>query len=808
VVLVVALGVFTAAGVVVDGQLKKRDHPGLRVFMGQVLRNYPASFQVEPMVVEMKVDEAELAQLQRVVEEARERGVILPEGNEPVNAVFTGPEGSFKAKVRIKGKLTDHVKGDKWSFRVVARKDDGFLGMRRFSLQHPGTRNYLTDWLFHRMMAGEDVIALRYGFIRLVFNGEDLGVYAYEEHFGPELLEHRGRTKGPLFRFDPALFWKHRLNMMERMRYEEAFAAYQAAAIDAFGSSDLEKDEVFREQFSEAVALMDAFRRGERSASQVFDVDRIARRHAMLDLVGGHHSMDWSDVKFYYDPILKRVEPVSYESFSGMPLERLAGSGRWVGAQRPSQDLHDAYFNDEALFRAYVHHLERYSDKHFLDSVFSALSPALDSAAATIYREFPYKELDRALYYRNQNVIRRLLDVPKPFHAFHGEMVDGRLSVTVLPIEHLPMEVHGLMLEDGTLVQPDSLRIIPVRRNGNVGAPLILRFTQPSGKVLPPPGKARLVTSVLGAKARKEVEVFAQGYRTTVPNSASTVAPALPHGNPAFVIDETTRSITLVPGAWTLTVDVSIPAGYTVHAVAPLSVTLAPNVRFVSRSPLNVQGSEETPVIIQGMPGNGGLWLLGTGKRSSLAHVRLVQVRVVLQEVELSLDHVAVQVDGPGSVLDAVRSQVDGVDVDIVGGSDAVVVQSGALRLSSSRISGCSDDALVIRGGQLALKGCELLAPRGASLRCGTYASALVEGGALTGAKRAVHVWEGASLQLHDVNITGREVGIEVEDAEGRYGPSHVEVRGGTRTAVTPLLTGQGNKVTLNGSAVVGERTR
>jgi len=45
-------------------------------------------------------------------------------------------------------------------------------------------------------MAGEGIVALRYGFIQLRFNDKDLGVYAYEEHFGPELLEHNGRAEG------------------------------------------------------------------------------------------------------------------------------------------------------------------------------------------------------------------------------------------------------------------------------------------------------------------------------------------------------------------------------------------------------------------------------------------------------------------------------------------------------------------------------------------------------------------------------------------------------------------------------------
>ncbi|MEZ4756836.1 MAG: CotH kinase family protein [Flavobacteriales bacterium] len=791
-----------AGGVLGDRLLKQRDHPGLGTFLRQLARNYPASFAQEPMVLELRVEESELAQLQRVVEEARERGVILPEGNEPVNAVLTGPDGTFKAKVRIKGKLTDHVKGSKWSFRVIARKDDGFLGMRRFSLQHPGTRNYLTDWLFHRMMAGEGVIALRYGFIRLHFNGEDLGVYAYEEHFGPELLEHNGRSKGPLFRFDPALFWQHRLNMMERMRYEEAFAAYQAAAVDAFGSSDLEKDATFRAQFEEAVALMDAFRRGERYASEVFDVDRIARRHAMLDLIGGHHSMDWSDVKFYYDPVLQRVEPVSYESFSGLPLQRLAGSGRWIGARRSSQDLHDAYFNDEALFRAYVHHLERYADKRFLDSVFTALAPALDSASATLYREFPYKELDRGLYYRNQQVIHRLLDVPKPFHAFHEGEQDGQLRITVLPIEHLPMEVHGLVLDDGTLLPPDSLRIIPIRRSGQVGAPCELRFTAPPGKALPSAGKAQLLAGVLGATARKEVEVFAQAYLDSVPNGAGTLPPQLPADLPFITVDEEARTITLLPGVWTIGSDISLPSGYRVVAAGPLKLTLARGVRFVSRSPLDLRGSVEAPVQWSAEPGAGGLYLLDTRGRSTWEHVQLRGVPVVLQEAEVGMTHVRSEGVDREPAMRLVRARLDARDLDVVGGSDAMVAQSAQLVLERSRISGAQDDALVVRGGTLSMKGSDLLAKNGAALRCGIYATATVNGGSLTGAKRALQLWEGASVELEGVQLNAREMAVELEPAKGRYGPSRAVVKGGSLKAATPVHNGAGNKATVDGTPI------
>ncbi len=510
------LALLLVGGWSADRALKARKHPGLGTFVRQVFTNYPASFAVEPLLLSISIDEEDMLILQGAVEEARARGVILPEGRPYVPAKLESEGNAFKAKLRIKGKMTDHVKGSKWSFRVIAKKDGSFLGMRRFSLQHPGTRNYISEWLAHQLMAGEGIIALRYGFIRVELNGEDLGIYAYEEHFGPELLQNNGRVEGPLFRFDPSLYWEHRLNEMRGERFEEAYASYQAAALDAFDSGALAKDTLARKRFEEAASLMEGFRRAGLKPSEVFDAERIARRHALLDLVGGYRSMDWSDVKFYYDPERRRIEPIAYESFSAFPITKLVGSGRWVGWTGPEQDLHDAYFNDEQVFRAYVHCLERISRTAYLDSVFQVLGPSLDTVSASVYREFPWKELDRSLLYRNQQVIRTLLDVPKGFHAYRQELRGDTLVLDLVPIESLPMEVHGLLTTDGSVIPPLGPTIVPIRRSGRPGDPVRVQFLVGGNSELPKVKDQRIRYSVLGASRTKEVEVFPYAFGITV----------------------------------------------------------------------------------------------------------------------------------------------------------------------------------------------------------------------------------------------------------------------------------------------------
>ena len=62
--------------------------------------------------------------------------------------------------------------------------------MKIFSIQHPRTRNYIYEWIFHQALKREGILSLRYKFINVTLNGQDLGVYALEEHFDKRLIEY------------------------------------------------------------------------------------------------------------------------------------------------------------------------------------------------------------------------------------------------------------------------------------------------------------------------------------------------------------------------------------------------------------------------------------------------------------------------------------------------------------------------------------------------------------------------------------------------------------------------------------------
>lgn len=774
-----------------DRQLKAHAHPGLRTFIGQWWNNYPKSFAADPPVVSITVDEKGMEQLYAVVERAREVGVIEQEGNDYVEGEFSvampaGQEGSgdFKGKLRIKGKMTDHVEGKKWSFRVVAKKSGGFLGMKRFSLQHPGTRNYLTDWLYHQWMKGEGIIALRYGFCRVALNGEDLGVYAYEEHFGPELLEHNNRMEGPIVRFDPGLFWLHRTQGLDgSAKVDDAYGAYQAAHLDAFGTGDLAEDAVQQRYFEQAIALMDGFRRGQLKASDVFDVDRTGRRLAMIDLVGGHHSMDWSDVKFYFDPIRQRLEPISYESFSAYPTEQLAGAFKATGPFNESDEMHTALFKDPAIMAAYVHHLERYSTKTWLDSAFAAVAGALDTASATLYGEFPYKELDRGVYYANQRAIRTLLDTPKGFHAYDNGTRGDTVRVACVPIESLPMVVDSAVLANGRRIAPVTPTLLYCRTAGKAGVPVEVRFLAQGDSI------ARIVYHFVGASVRRSLDVFPFVLSVSSAQDDLLVNRSPNPGDfPFLAVDDASRTITIKPGVWVVERTMILPEGYRCVARSPLKLDIVKGAEIISYSSLDWQGQEDAYIEVFSTDSSShGVHVIDAPGNSMLDHVIFRSLTRYKYDQERSGDvsiHKSdavisnVQFSGTGATLfDASVCSVSLESCRFIGGSDQTEFHFADVTLTGCDFKAAADDAISSEGGVLRIKQAVVVGGSGIALKGSRGARIIAEAISIERMATAFEGREGAKLDVTKAAI--KNVGLigEAKKKELRYGPVRIELR-------------------------------
>ncbi len=394
---------------------------------------------------------------------ALDRGVQINVGDNYVPCTLTGNDQNISAEIRLKGHMTDHLEGDKWSFRV--KSEESIFGMYRFSLQHPGTRNYAYEWVYHELLKNEDVIHLNYDFIKVNLNDKDLGIYAMEEHFGQHVLDHNNKPNGAILRWNPSLYWDWRIDELQGTFLNEEYSDYSSSYPEPYDRGVVKKDSFLIETYKKGAQLLELFRRDSLSTSEVFDVERMARFHAIIDLVGGYHSLDWSDVKFFYNGESGKIEPVGYESFSIRKSEAIAGQRIPDLESGPNFNYHDNLFSDPVFYEAYIKNLERICQESYFDDFRLKIQKELNEKLGVLATEWPYRRFSFEGYYDNIELIKHNLNLPKPAHAFLNSKSDSTIVISIAPVSDFPINISEAVVNGEAPIKLDDVNLESKPRN-------------------------------------------------------------------------------------------------------------------------------------------------------------------------------------------------------------------------------------------------------------------------------------------------------------------------------------------------------
>jgi hypothetical protein len=465
---------------------------GIGEFISVYRTNLKLADEVEPQDLQLKISDSDYDFLKKRRDVALERGIQINDGEDNyVECKIIQGADTIKGEMRLKGHMTDHLEGDKWSFRVKTKKKPVF-GMTRFSLQAPGTRNYAYEWVYHQLLKEEEVIHLNYDFIRLKLNEKDLGIYAIEEHFGQHVLDHNDRPKGAILRWNPNLYWEQRIDELQGTYLDEQYSEYASSFIEPYEKGAVEDDSVLVDTYVKGASMLEAFRRGEKTTSEIFDIVKLARFHAIIDLVGGHHSLDWSDVKFFYNSETGKIEPVGYESFSVRKTESIAGQRIPDAYDELDFNYHNRLFSDPIFFEVYIQELERIADEKYLHAFIEKIQPELNKKLGVLAHEFPYRKFTFDPYFENIELIRHNLELPKPFHAFKESSTDSTVLINLTPVCDFPIEIISLMIDDKKDFELDSVFILPAKARNTYAHYFPIEFKYDSKKLKNLKLKARI----------------------------------------------------------------------------------------------------------------------------------------------------------------------------------------------------------------------------------------------------------------------------------------------------------------------------
>lgn len=390
--------------------------------------------------IELKVKRKALWFLRLKREKALEDKVLIQEPDDWVNGELIEDESRWPVKLRLKGDWTDHLKQGKWSFRVQVKDSMAFHRLKVFSLQSPRTRSFLDEWHFHQALQQEDILTTRYDFVRLHFNGAELGVYAIEEHFTKELIEYNGRREGPVLKLNEDGLWEARREALSDpdLPFMD-LPLYEAAHPEAFNYNDLLKNEDQVRLHAQAQTLLNAYKYGLKPTSELFDLKNTARAYALIDLFRAHHSLVWHNRRFYYEPIHSRLQPIIYDAFSGDVSGQYL-NGPFTGYASNGSTFYDGridllgtrFFAEDEFTTAYYEYLHQYTSPDYLDSLQQLTSEDLSKRKNFLRREYLFYRYPSEKLQGYADEIRNALVIDPDLLEF--SMEDGLCMKNLNPV--------------------------------------------------------------------------------------------------------------------------------------------------------------------------------------------------------------------------------------------------------------------------------------------------------------------------------------------------------------------------------------
>ena len=599
----------------------------------------------ENQALNLLINDSNLKMLNALKDTALKQGIITEDLKIYVNAELIVQGDTIPVKIRFKGDWTDHLHGDKWSFRIKVGNGYSYKGMKSFSVQSPHTRAFLKEWFFHEVFTDLGLLTTRYEISPLKLNGNNLGLFAIEEHFDKQLIESKSRREGPILKIDEGGFWELNLaSNTKQVRYSVPY--YQAAAIQPFKQKRTIKNERLKQKFVIAQNMMYQYKNSKGNMADVFDMEALAMYHVLYDLGGIDHGQTWHNQRLYYNPITSRLEPIAYDMYTEFlrPANRVPIQGMET-LHGEEMILNDMFLNyhvfEQTEFQIqYLEYLKLFSDASFLNNAFDKHESELDSLTQLLAKEYD------GYYFDKEEFISNAQKIKSGIPAYEAKVKTNSIQF-IMGIERLDdlTDKKAYYKETGLKAytkNADSLSSEIECVNFHMGAlniigygikgskDSIIRFKTPIHVEKYTP-EEKMVNLKMNGKVTqlfftmptfegeiKSKKVLPWAYPT---NFNPRLELERPLSEFAKYLSVNGTEITFNTNL-TLKTVLFIPKGYHVNIPPGTQIKLANGGGILSYSPITAKGMEESHITITGIsPNNYGVQVLTNGESSQFEYV-------------------------------------------------------------------------------------------------------------------------------------------------------------------------------------------
>ncbi|MEZ4775767.1 MAG: hypothetical protein R3D00_21485 [Bacteroidia bacterium] len=775
--------VYTATG---KGTFVYFDDLSIEKLSTQALRAEAMASDTSFLSLDLEIPEKGMQKIIAKRKEAIDKGIIFSTDDDWVKGgIGTFPK--IPVSLRLKGDWMDHLKTNKWSFRIKVKSPHAWNRLLTFSIQHPKTRNYLTEWVYHQFLMREDILTPRYDFLHVKINDTYKGIYAFEEHFEKQLPEFRERREGPIVKFSEDGVWLARKRGLDRRvisnSVEETLNTFEAANVETFKEKKTLESPVLSAQYDQARTLMDQYRFGEKSCAEIFDLDRLATYYAVTDICRGYHSLFWHNQRFYFNPVISKLEPIGFDAFTeeggfeysphpflGAQVANLSGD--------PGEDLIYRPFFDSAFMVRYVRALDRMTENAYIENFFLDMTPGIEAREKLLKTDFPDYTFESNIKSFAGNI--RSVLYPLDNNSVRA-FTDQKNTLSVTNFHILPLVIVGFGENNSTISDPLKSPVWLKTHNPHQ-PPVFGQIPRPAS------GASYIFYKLPGLDKLYSSRIVPWNVSVAVIPAQLVQPKDAPVSNEMYEV--LGNVIRFVPGNHILTQPLVIPAGYKAEMYGGTQLDFRSGARFLSYSPVYFIGEEDNPIKIYSSDKTAaGFTVLQANAESHLRYVSFEDFNtlqdhgwqltgaVTFYESDVKIEHCAFLDAHCEDALNIVRSRFQFTESVINGGpSDGFDADFCKGMIRNSTIKNMGNDGLDISGSVVDVYYCmvEKVGDKGISV--GEASTLIVHGAEIRNAAKAIVAKDLSQATILNVKLFDCYTGFAAYQKKPEYGGASITV--------------------------------
>ena len=714
-----------------------------------------------------------------------------------VTAVVGFRNQLYPATVRLKGDRKVHFEDGNISYRIELSGDNTILKMNRFSLQKPRTKNYVYESFFHKALIREKLIGLQYRYVRLFINHQDAGIYALEEFMDVNLIESSSRRAGPILHFSE----------------DKSATILDSMEVQIFG--DAPKDQATKQFYAVARKKLSDFRDGKTGFGRTFDRKKMADFFALTDILGFQHASVAKSVRYYFNPITEKMEPIGFDGHHGaegaifitaeMGIDPEVGwfyrdYGKWYYLLFSNPKTFD-----EDFFSFYMSSLQRMSEKKYLDSLLYELGPSVENELAILASEKKPLLADHIIsfgpdtfhfsreeFYKRREYIANLLGKKKRVNtaliSWLGENLKiGIRNISPLPVELLSIDQNGKRIEipPRYILMPSKLYTADAlysqfeiqvpgydpQKPVSIEYRVIGLNDVNSDTILPKSPLAIRENGLIIFSRDHDPEAFQKNYSKY----------------PFIRFNDSLKQFEIIKGKWKLSAPESIPSGYTLVIHEGVELDLQKHAFLLTHSPVEFIGTEKNPIIFFSSDSSGGLLINAGGRKSKMEYVKFNNLAplsenewqltgaVTFNESPVTISHCTFSNMKAEDGLNLVRSPFNISYSTFLGSqSDALDLDFSNGLVSNCTFNRCGNDGIDGSGSIVQIENSVVNNAGDKGMSCGEESTITASNCTVNGSKIGFGSKDNSKFIINNSKIQNCTYGLAAFQKKNKFGPSGI----------------------------------